>query len=303
MTENSAAVAEEQRGAGDGHRSGAQQVEGDDRIGGAALAHDQGAGEDDGRGDEAEDLRRAPRVARPAPDAGQHQRGGRAGQQHGARHVERTVRARPLRRRQAQVQGGKRGDADRQVDEEDPAPAGMVDQDTPEERADDGRQRERRRDVALVAAALARGHEVAHRGHRHRHQPAGGSALYGTQDDELRDVLRRPAQRRGGDEDEQRHLEQQLAPVAVAELAPHRRRCRRRHHVGGDDPGDVAEPAEVGGDDRQRGGQDRLVEDRGQHREDDRREGHGDGRNAGSLAGARGRAVVVLQCGLAHDAS
>jgi hypothetical protein len=46
---------------------------------------------------------------------------------------------------------------------------------------------------------------------------------------------------------------------SVAELAPHR--CGRPggDDVGGDDPEDVAEAAEVAGDHRQCGGQDRLV--------------------------------------------
>ena len=142
-------------------------------------------------------VRRVPRVARAAPDAGQHQGARRAGQQRGARHVERPVGARGLRRRQAQVQAGEGGDADRQVDEEDPAPAGVVDEHAADERADDGGHGEGRRDVALVAPALARRDEVADGGHRQRHEPAGGRALDGAQDDELRDVLRRAAQRRG----------------------------------------------------------------------------------------------------------
>ena len=99
------------------------------------------------------------------------------------------------------------------------------------------------RDVALVAAALARGDEVAHRRHRQGHQPAGGEALDAAHNDELREVLGGAAQRRGDDERRQRDLQQPLAAVAVAELAPQRRRGRRGDDVRRDDPRDVGEAA------------------------------------------------------------
>ena len=54
------------------------------------------------------------------------------------------------------------------------------------------------------------------------------------------------ATQRGGDhEDDQRDLEQALAPVSVAELAPQRRCCGSGHDVRGDYPRDVAEAAQV----------------------------------------------------------
>ena len=89
----------------------------------------------------------------------------------------------------------------------------------------------------------------------------------------------------------ERELEQPLAAVAVAELAPQRRRRGGGDDVGGDDPRDVGEAPEIGGDRRQRGGQDRLVEHRREHREDVRREGHRDPRTARGLE-ALGRRVA-----------
>ena len=94
---------EEQRGAGDGDRPGAQQVEGDDRVGGAALAHDQGAGQDDGRGDQARGPPPSPRRSAPRPRC--RSASGRWSRRPAARHPphQRAVGAGGLRRRQAQV--------------------------------------------------------------------------------------------------------------------------------------------------------------------------------------------------------
>ena len=73
-------------------------------------------------------------------------------------------------------------------------------------------------------------------------------------------------------EADQRDLEQALASVTVAELAPQRRRCGGGHDVGGDHPRHVADVPQVAGDHRQPGGEDCLVEHSGQHRKHDRRE-------------------------------
>ena len=70
-------------------------------------------------------------------------------------------------------------------------------------------------------------------------------------------------------------LEQQLAPVAVAELAPERRRGRGGDHVGGTTQETSLRLPRSPAIDGQRGGEDRLVENRGQHRQHDRREGKG----------------------------
>jgi hypothetical protein len=153
----------------------------------------------------------------------------------------------------------------------------VLDQQAADQRPEHGGRRERGGDVALVAAALARGDEVADRGHGERHQPAGGDTLDGAHDDQLRQVLGDAARRRGDEEQREGDQQQLAAAVAVAELPPQRSGGRGGDHVGGHEPGDVAEAAEIGGDGRQRRGQDRLVENRGQHREDQRGERQPDG--------------------------
>ena len=131
-------------------------------------------------------------------------------------------------------------------------------------------------DVARQLAALARRYEVAHGGHRQRHQAARGRALDGAHHDQHRDVLGRAAERRSCDEGHERDLEQPLPPVPVAEFPPERGGRRGGDHVGRYQPRDVGEPSQVRRDRGQGGRQDRLVEHRRQHRQDNRRERDGD---------------------------
>src|SRR6185312_13329647 len=122
----------------------------------------------------------------------------------------------------------------------------------------------------LVAAPLARGHQVADNRHRERHEPARGRALHGPHRDQLGDVGSDAAERGRRQEEDQRDLEQELAAMAVTELAPERRGGGRSDDVGADDPRDVAEAAEIAGDHRQGRRKDGLVEDGGKHGQNDR---------------------------------
>ncbi len=94
--------------------------------------------------------------------------------------------------------------------------------------------------------------------------------------DQLGHRLAQAREHRAGEEDDDRRQEHGLAPVHVAELAVDRRRDGRGEQVRGDDPGEVAEAAEVADDRRQRGRDDRLVERGQEHAEhqrgEDRRE-------------------------------
>ena len=85
-----------------------------------------------------------------------------------------------------------RDDADRDVDVEDPAPAGAVGEQAAEHGAEHAGRAEDGAEVALVAAALARRDDVADGGERERHQAAAAEALDGAEGDQLLDVLREP---------------------------------------------------------------------------------------------------------------
>jgi hypothetical protein len=226
----------------------------------------------DRRADQAEHRGGSPGVPVAAQDADQHQRARRGGEQRCAGHVEPVVGAAGRGRGEPAAQGLERDEAEWQVDVEHPAPAGTLDEGAAQQRPDDRRDGEGGRDVALVATALARGDEVADRRHGERHQAARGDALHAAQHDELGDVLCRAAERGCEHEAAERDLEQPLAAMPVAELAPQRRGRGSGDDVGGDDPRDIAEAAEVGGDDREGRRKDRLVEDGREHREDDRGE-------------------------------
>src|SRR5436309_1712068 len=88
----------------------------------------------------------------------------------------------------------------------------------------------------------------------------GAESLQRTKRDQLRHVLRDAAERRADEEDHDRDLQQLLAAVQIAELAVERSRHRRGEQIGGDDPGEMLDAAEIANDRRQRGRDDRLVE-------------------------------------------
>ena len=80
-------------------------------------------------------------------------------------------------RRQHGGDHDQREDADRQVDVEDPAPGQVVDEETADQRADDGGDAEHGAEEALVAPALARRDQVADHGDGDDDQPAAAEPL------------------------------------------------------------------------------------------------------------------------------
>ena len=169
---------------------------------------------------------------------------------------------------------GKRGreheegeNPERQIDVEDPAPAEVAGQKATEQRPGDAGQTEHGTEQARVAASLARRHDIADRGLRADHQPAATQPLQRAKGDQLIEALALTAERRADQEHDQAGLQHDLAPVHVAELPVQRRDGGLREQVGGDDPGDVVQAAEVADDRGQRGRDDRLIECRQQHHE------------------------------------
>ncbi len=167
---------------------------------------------------------------------------------------------RAARARHRQRDDDQRETADREVDEEDPAPARVVDDEAADRRPDDRRRSEDRADQALPAAAVARRHDVADHGQREREEPAGADSLNRAEDDQLRHRRREAAERRADQEDDDREEEEVLAAVRVAELAVQRHGHRRGEHVGGEHPRVLRDAAEVADDPRERSRDDRLVE-------------------------------------------
>ena len=156
---------------------------------------------------------------------------------------------------------------EREVDVEDPAPRGVVDEQPADQRPQHGGHPEQRAEQPLVATAVGRRDHVADDRLGADHQPSTADPLQRAEGDQL---AHRLAQARQGGADEKDHdggLEEPLPAVHVAELAPQRRRGRRRQQIGGHDPRQVRGASEVPNDRRQRRRHDRLVESGEQHPE------------------------------------
>jgi hypothetical protein len=250
-----------------GHPDGlvAEHRERQDRL----LTHAVLLPEEADGGDDTDDVADDRVRGAPAPLAAllgdQQQRHEREREQRGPGPVDAVIQAGV-----AQVQrlghDGEGRDADRHVDEEDPAPAvdaqdaALAGEEPADDRAEHGCRAEHGEEVALVLGALARGNDVADDRQRQREQAAGAQTLH-------RAVERERAHRGGeraqhGPEDEQRDGddEQLLAAVDVAELAVERRDDRRGDEVGGGRPGLVVQALEVVGDGPDGRGDDGLVE-------------------------------------------
>jgi hypothetical protein len=126
----------------------------------------------------------------------------------------------PLRRHvERDSDDRQRNEADGDVDIEDPAPRCVVDEKAADQRSGDAAEAEDRAERALVAPAIAWRDDVADDRLREDDEPAAANALQRAERDELAHVLAQAAEGRADEEDDDRALEQALAPVEVAELA------------------------------------------------------------------------------------
>ena len=159
------------------------------------------------------------------------------------------------------------GHPEGQVDVEDPPPAEVGCEKPAEQRPGDAGETEHRPEQARVAAPFPGRHDVTDRRLCADHQAASAEALQRAEGDQLVEAAALAAQRRAEQEDEQRGLQHDLASVQVPELAVQRGDHRLGEQVGGDDPRDVVQAAEIPDDGWQRCRDDRLVECRQEHHE------------------------------------
>ncbi len=234
-------------------------VDRQDRLGGAALVHNEQAQQREAQDDQHDHLRSAPAVGRAAETREQDDCRQSPRQQRRAEVVDLGF-ARGFARRQHRGDHGQRHQPDGQVDVEDPPPRDRIDEEAAEQRSDHGGDAEHGPEIALIAPPLARRDDVADDGERHDHEAAAAEPLERAERDQLGHALGEPAQRRADQEDDERCLQQPLAAEEVAELAvqrPHHCRCEQ---IRGDDPRELRDASEVADDRRQRGRDDRLVE-------------------------------------------
>ncbi len=257
-------------------------------FGRAPFDGDEGRQQDGGEHGETDDLRGAPAPGRTAEGGDEDQAGRDGRDEEGAEVVDDVLLA-----ADRDVQDGRdddeRDDADRQVDVEHPAPAEVLGEEPAEEGAQHARDAEDGAEEALVLSALARGDQVADDRHRQHHEAAAAQPLERPEADELRHVLGDPAEGRADQEDHDRGLEELLAAVLVAELAPERGRGRGGQQIGGHHPRQVVEPAQLADDRRERRGDDGLVEGREQHAEEQGSDRHEDAPAGLPLTGGGGR--------------
>jgi hypothetical protein len=186
----------------------------------------------------------------------------------------------------AQVLGaeGERGDAERDVDEEDPTPRRVRGDDATEHRAERRPEHARDREHRGRPGALARWERaVEHRLADRHHHPAA-DALRDPERDQLTDRLRQPAERGAEREDRERGEEHPLGADAVTDPTRRRDPHRQAEQVGRDHPLETG----VGGVELVLDGRERHVDDRGVEHVHEDAHHERDGDDALVLPGRRG---------------
>ena len=253
----------------------AEQLQRDERVGGARLDRDERAEQDDGGDEQPEHLGRAPARgvgADHAVDQREQAGGGRAPRRRSrsrARACAPALGHQARRRDQAEQR-------DRHVDEEDPLPAGRVDEHAAgddAERAADGGERapDAERDVALAAGGERDGQERERGGGEQR----GADALDRRgRRRACRRTSRSPPASEAAREQREADEEHPAAAEQVAHPAAQQQQAAERERVGVDDPLEaVGGEVEIGLDGRERDVHDRDVEDDHELRDGEHREG------------------------------
>ena len=153
----------------------------------------------------------------------------------------------------------------------------MIDEEAADQRANDGGDPEHRAEKALVAPALARRDEVADHGDGDDDQSSAAQAFERAEHDQLQHVLRNAAQRGAHEKHRDRHLQNDLAAVEIAEFSVERAGDRAGEQIGRHHPREITQAAKVADHGRQCGGNDGLVEGGEPQRQKQRAEHRPDG--------------------------
>jgi hypothetical protein len=168
---------------------------------------------------------------------------------------------------EAEPDHDERNRSEREIDEEAPAPGRVVREPAAHRGAEHGRGREDGSGEALPLAAETGRDDVADRGDRQWDEAACAEALDRAAGDQHPHRHRESADDRADGEERDSEQEERPAAVDVRQLSVQRHGDGGAQHVRREDPGVMLESAEIGGDPRQGGGDDRLVEGRKQHAE------------------------------------
>src|SRR5579862_5004400 len=248
--------ADEDRDEGGGERRAAQQRQVQDRVVARVLPQherDQGQGRDQegGEGPGAAPARGG------SADRTVEQGAGEQREQQYSGHVQaRALAARPARWRRHRPGGQDDGrDTDRDVDEEDPAPAERLRQDAAGQRAEGGPAGGDRTPRAQGRGPLASAVGVAQQGDGGGVDPGSAGALHDAHGDQQSGGGRQPADQRGEREHRQpREVDAALAP-SVGQGADGEQRRRQGQGVAVDDPGECIQGGVQGSGDVRQGHQ------------------------------------------------
>ena len=245
--------------AGRQEQPSAQDPQGEDRLGRPPF-HEHEGDEEHGAGGEHGDARgRGPGPGLAALQDTEDEQGHRAHQQDRARVVD-AVPATLDAFVEVPPDQHAGEEAERHVDEEDPAPEVQLGEEAAERRSDDRGRAPDAGDVALDPGPLRDGVDVAGDGDRHRLDRAGAEALQGTEGDERRHAPRQAAQDGTQQKDPDAEQHERLSADRVGELRVDRDRHGLGEQVDREQPGERGEPAELADDRRNRRRQHRGVD-------------------------------------------
>jgi len=187
---------------------------------------------------------------------------GREAQHQGQRprHVELVSAPPATRLAQVAVDQPPGSEPERDVQVEDPAPAGVLDESAPHGRPDHAGNAPHGGENTLHARPLLEGVEIPHQGQRHRDQRAGSETLKRPHGHEKAHAGRGPRQRGAGEEEAEPDEVEGLPTSRVGEAAADRRHHRGGEEVGREDPGVECQASKVGHHAGHRGRHDQYVQ-------------------------------------------
>ena len=276
-----------------------QQVDRQQRVGRAPLAHHERNQRNRADGGEHQEARQRAHAHALGLLQGEQQGRDEGHEQHEAHGIEGPGLGAGLTRLEAQ--GHENGEeAQRQVDEEDRAPAEVLGEKPADDGSEGGGGDRDARKVALEARPLARRDGLADQRLRQRHEAAAAQTLQHAGKAQHLDAGGGGAGERGEEEDAERHEHHALAAPHVAQLPVDRGGDGGGEQIGDDYPGDALDAAERGGNVGERSGDDGLVDHGQEHRQHD---GGKDGQEQPAGRGFVWKIVLHASRGRGSDAS
>ena len=170
---------------------------------------------------------------------------------------------------QQRARDRQRGEPHRDVDPEDHRPVQVVGDEAAEHRPAAACGRVGEREVGVIAPALLGRDQVAEHDHPHRRETAAAESVQHAAENQHQHVGGERAHERARQIDQDRDPKREPAAMDVGDLAVERDGGGRRQQVGGDQPRQAVDVAQVASDRRQRARQDGLVERAHERRQQD----------------------------------